>query len=156
MYKCFIYMNVEEKIKSTVDLAPKQRTIIHLSLICNSINDQLNKALKAFDVSIEQFNVLRILRGQKGVAIAMKDINERMVSKMSNTTRLVDKLVNKRFVTRNICPENRRKMEILITDLGASQLQQMDMVIEQTHSKILEELSDVDIQTLNTLLNKFN
>jgi MarR family 2-MHQ and catechol resistance regulon transcriptional repressor len=98
-------MNVEEKIKSTVDLAPKQRTIIHLSLICNSINDQLNKALKAFDVSIEQFNVLRILRGQKGVAIAMKDINERMVSKMSNTTRLVDKLVNKRFVTRNICPE---------------------------------------------------
>jgi DNA-binding MarR family transcriptional regulator len=86
----------------------------------------------------------------------MKDINERMVSKMSNTTRLVDKLVNKRFVTRNICPENRRKMEILITDLGASQLQQMDMVIEQTHSKILEELSDVDIQTLNTLLNKFN
>lgn len=149
-------MNVEKKIKSTVDLAPKQRTIIHLSLICNSINDQLNKALKAFDVSIEQFNVLRILRGQKGVAIAMKDINERMVSKMSNTTRLVDKLVNKRFVTRNICPENRRKMEILITDLGASQLQQMDMVIEQTHSKILEELSDVDIQTLNTLLNKFN
>jgi len=149
-------MNVEEKIKSTVDLAPKQRTIIHLSLICNSINDQLNKALKAFDVSIEQFNVLRILRGQKGVAIAMKDINERMVSKMSNTTRLVNKLVNKRFVTRNICPENRRKMEILITDLGASQLQQMDMVIEQTHSKILEELSDVDIQTLNTLLNKFN
>lgn len=149
-------MNVEEKIKSTVNLAPKQRTIIHLSLICNSINDQLNKALKAYDVSIEQFNVLRILRGQKGVAIAMKDINERMVSKMSNTTRLVDKLVNKRFVTRNICPENRRKMEILITDLGASQLQQMDMVVEQTHSKILEELSDVDIQTLNTLLNKFN
>ncbi len=125
-------------------------------MIYNSINDQLNKALKTFDVSIEQFNVLRILRGQKGVAIAMKDINERMVSKMSNTTRLVDKLVNKRFVTRNICPENRRKMEILITDLGASQLQQMDMVIEQTHSKILEELSDVDIQTLNTLLNKFN
>ncbi len=125
-------------------------------MISNSINDQLNKALKTFDVSIEQFNVLRILRGQKGVAIAMKDINERMVSKMSNTTRLVDKLVNKRFVTRNICPENRRKMEILITDLGASQLQQMDMVIEQTHSKILEELSDVDIQTLNTLLNKFN
>ncbi len=149
-------MNVEQKIKSTVNLAPKQRTIIHLSLISNSINDQLNKALKTFDVSIEQFNVLRILRGQKGVAIAMKDINERMVSKMSNTTRLVDKLVNKRFVTRNICPENRRKMEILITDLGASQLQQMDMVIEQTHSKILEELSDEDIQTLNILLNKFN
>ena len=49
-------MNVEEKIKSTVNLAPKQRTIIHLSLICNSINDQLNKALKAYDVSIEQFN----------------------------------------------------------------------------------------------------
>lgn len=149
-------MNVEQKIKSTVNLAPKQRTIIHLSLISNSINDQLNKALKTFDVSIEQFNVLRILRGQKGVAIAMKDINERMVSKMSNTTRLVDKLVNKRFVTRNICPENRRKMEILITDLGASQLQQMNMVIEQTHSKILEELSDEDIQTLNILLNKFN
>lgn len=149
-------MNVEQKIKSTVNLAPKQRMIIHLTLISNSINDQLNKALKTFDVSIEQFNVLRILRGQKGVAIAMKDINERMVSKMSNTTRLVDKLVNKRFVTRNICPENRRKMEILITDLGASQLQQMDMVIEQTHSKILEELSDEDIQTLNILLNKFN
>lgn len=149
-------MNVEEKIQTRTSIDPKHRTIIHLFLIYNSIYDQLNKALKAYDVSIEQFNVLRILRGQKGVAIAMKDINERMVNKMSNTTRLVDKLVKKRFVTRNICPENRRKMEILITDLGASQLQQMDMVVDQTHSKILEELSNKEIQTLNTLLNKFN
>lgn len=149
-------MNVEEKIKSTVDLPIRQRTIIHLALVCNSINEQLNKVLKTYDVSLEQFNVLRILRGQKGNAVAMKDINERMVSKMSNTTRLVDKLVNKRFVTRSICPDNRRKMEILITELGASQLQQMDMVVEQTQNNILEEVSDNEIQTLNTLLNKFN
>ena len=149
-------MNVEEKIQSTVKINPKQRTILHLFLIYHSVYDQLNKSLKTYDVSIEQFNVLRILRGQKGTPIAMKEINERMVSKMSNTTRLVDKLVNKRFVSRNICPSNRRMMEIEITALGASQLEQMDLVIDQTQSAVLKEFSDEDIQTLNSLLNKFN
>ena len=61
---------------------------------------------------------LRILRGQKGNPINLQDIQERMVNKMSNTTRLVDKLIKRGFVKRNICKENRRKVEIVITDIG--------------------------------------
>lgn len=149
-------MNVEKIIQSSVEIPHRQRTMIHLLLIYNNVYEQLTRALKPYDVSVEQFNVLRILRGQKGNPIAMKDINERMITKMSNTTRLVDKLVAKRLVSRNVCPNNRRKMEILITDLGATQLKQMDMVIEQTSNSILKKLSDEEVQIFNTLLNNFN
>ena len=66
-------------------------------------------ALKPFEVSIQQFNVLRILRGRKGVPANLSTLNERMVTKMSNTTRLVDKLLAKGYVDRVVCESNRRK-----------------------------------------------
>jgi DNA-binding MarR family transcriptional regulator len=65
----------------------------------------------------EQFNVLRILR-KKGNPANMSVIQERMIAKTSNTTRLVDKLLLKNFVTRKVCLENRRKIEVLITQKG--------------------------------------
>ena len=71
--------------------------------------------MKPYDLSGEQYNVLRILRGQKGCPANMCIIQERMLAKNSNTTRLIDKLLLKDFVTREVCPDNRRKIEVLIT-----------------------------------------
>ena len=76
------------------------------------VADRFLEILKPFDLSSEQYNVLRILRGQKGKPANMSVIQERMISKNSNTTRLVDKLIVKEFVIRKICPSNKRKMEI--------------------------------------------
>ncbi|SFR31707.1 DNA-binding transcriptional regulator, MarR family [Robiginitalea myxolifaciens] len=148
-------MNVEEVIKSGVMLPPDRRTIIHLLLVGNRINDALSQSLKPFGVSLQQFNVLRILRGQKGEPANLSTLNERMVHKMSNTTRLVDKLISRGFVDRQVCPSNRRKVEITITTAGEKALTQMDQAIDQTQSELTRDFDDEMLATLNELLDKF-
>src|SRR5690606_1615633 len=117
--------------------------------------EAMNHALKPFDISEQQFNVLRILRGQKGKPENLSTINERMITKMSNTTRLVDKLSLKGYVNRIVCPKNRRKIEINSTHEGARALEQMDKVVNETQESLLQEFSKEELETLNLLLNKF-
>lgn len=148
-------MNVEGRIKTNEPLPLKQRSIIHLMLINNDINERINQALKEFGVSLQQFNVLRILRGRKGSPANLSTLNERMVTKMSNTTRLVDKLILKGFVNRIICPTNRRKVEISITSEGKKILEKMDVVMQNVEDDLVKNFSTKDLELLNQLLNKF-
>lgn len=147
-------MNVEAKIKTDKSIPIRSKTIIHLSLVQTKINETIHSALKPFDISLQQFNVLRILRGQKGVPANLNTINERMVTKMSNTTRLVDKLIIKDFVVREICQKNRRKVEIFITEIGLEALHEMDAVMTQTEHKLLEGFTENELTQLNELLHK--
>ncbi|MFT6935676.1 MAG: DNA-binding MarR family transcriptional regulator [Maribacter sp.] len=148
-------MNVEEVIKTNTEIPLKKRTIIHLSLVYNKVNEQVALTLKPFEISVQQFNVLRILRGQKGKPANLSTINERMVTKMSNTTRLVDKLISKKYVKRTICKHNRRKVEISITGNGLDFLNQIDGMLFEKEEEILSDFSTVELIQLNTLLDKF-
>jgi DNA-binding MarR family transcriptional regulator len=148
-------MNVEERIKTKEQIPKERRTIIHMMLVNNTINEHISLVLKPFDISIQQFNVLRILRGQKGKPANLSTLNERMVTKMSNTTRLVDKLISKGYVDRIICPSNRRKVEINITKKGTDKLIEMDKAMSQTESELLNQFSNSELEQLNFLLNKF-
>ena len=148
-------MNVEEIIKTNAEIPVKKRTIIHMQLVHNKMEDILSGALKPFEVSLQQFNVLRILRGQKGLPANLSTLNERMVTKMSNTTRLVDKLLNKGYVQREVCESNRRKIEIYITALGSSELEKMDKAIQDAEAQILKQFTNQELIQLNTLLDKF-
>ncbi len=148
-------MNVEEIIKTEKELPIARRSIIHLILVQNMINDEMAKALKPFGVSIQQFNVLRILRGQNSKPANLKTIDDRMVSKMSNTSRLVDKLILKGFVKRETCESNRRKIEITITPDGSETLQRMDEEIIKKEKALTSSLSPEELMQLNTLLDKF-
>ncbi|WP_420321885.1 MarR family winged helix-turn-helix transcriptional regulator [Flagellimonas sp.] len=148
-------MNVEQIIKTERKLPLKTRTMIHLALVSNKINEEFTAALKPYGVSRQQFNVLRILRGQKGKPANLSTINERMVTKMSNTTRLVDKLITKGYVERWVCEANRRKVEILITEKGKTILEKIDTVMEDTESVLLKNFSQKELEELNTLLDKF-
>ncbi|MGJ8660177.1 MAG: MarR family winged helix-turn-helix transcriptional regulator, partial [Cellulophaga fucicola] len=118
-------MDVDKILKTNKPLPLEGKTIIHLTLVHQHISEKTTEALKPFDVSVQQFNVLRILKGQNGKAANLSTLNERMVSKMSNTTRLVDKLILKKLVKRSICPDNRRKIEIYITKKGKDELVKM-------------------------------
>ena len=129
-------------------------SVINIFFSNNWIKDELLFELKPHDLSLEQFNVLRILRGQNGKTINLQDIQERMVSKMSNTTRLVDKLINKKFVKRIICKENRRKVEISITDLGNKTLKTIDPLIESAEKNVTKNLTQDELLQLNKLLIK--
>ena len=148
-------MNVEQVIKTDKKIPLESRTIIHFMLVNNKVNEVISTALKPFDVSLQQFNVLRILRGQNGKPANLSTLNERMVTKMSNTTRLVDKLILKGFVDRITCPSNRRKVEINITSEGKKILKKMDTVMHKAEKSILKNLSKKELEQLNILFNKF-
>jgi len=120
------------------------------------ISGVLLKGLKPHDISEQQFNVLRILRGQKGIAANLSTVQERMVHKMSNTTRLIDKLIQKKLVKRNVCIENRRKIELFITEDGLDFLKKIDPITDEIEKKILSNISSKDLNSLISILNSIN
>ena len=120
------------------------------------INIQLMAALKPYGISIQQFNVLRILRGQKGVAANLSTVQERMINKMSNTTRLIDKLIDKTFVERIVCKENRRKIELFITNEGLTFLKEIDPIIDQVEEKMVGNLNKENKESVISILSQLN
>ena len=120
------------------------------------VNDSVSKALKPFGVSFQQFNVLRILRGQKGVAANLSTVHERMVNRTSNTTRIIDKLSEKNLVKRNTCKANRRKIELFITNEGLNLLSVIDAIVEKTEDKATQKLNEKEKEKLIALLKQIN
>lgn len=133
-----------------------KKVILSLIRINSKINNQLMAVLKPYGVSIQQFNVLRILRGQKGVAANLSTVQNLMVDKMSNTTRLIDKLIEKSLVERIICKENRRKIELFITEKGLSFLDQIDPVIDQAEDKMVGHLKKSEKEKSSLFLTNLN
>jgi DNA-binding MarR family transcriptional regulator len=148
-------MKIEDEIKSTVALNISKKIILNILYTQNVITDNFNEILKPYDISGEQYNVLRILRGQKGNPANMCVIQERMLAKTSNTTRLVDKLLLKHFVTRNVCPENRRKIEVQITQKGLDILAELDPKVIEHEYFFSNKLNSEELVQLNHLLEKY-
>ena len=120
------------------------------------VGESLAKSLKPYKISLQQFNVLRILRGQKGSPSNLSTVQEKMINRMSNTTRIIDKLVKKNYVSRSICKENRRKIELLITPKGLKILEKIDLIFEKEESKLTDKLSPEEHDEILTLFNKIN
>ena len=148
-------MDIQQEIKSTANLETSKKVVLNLLFTHNMVAERLNIILKPFDISAEQFNVLRILRGQKGKPINMGAIQERMIARNSNTTRLVDKLLIKKFVSRANCELNRRKIEVHILQDGLEVLSLLDPQIIEHELHFAKNLSEDEINTLNNLLEKY-
>jgi DNA-binding MarR family transcriptional regulator len=148
-------MKIEEILKSNITLKNSKKVILNLVYTQNVINDKFNDILKPHDLSSEQYNVLRILRGQKGCPANMCVIQERMVAKNSNTTRLIDKLLLKELVTREVCAENRRKIDVLITQKGLEVLEVLDPKVEEYEQLFAKNLNAQELEYLNILLEKY-
>ncbi len=118
------------------------------------INSKLYSILKKYNISEQQFNILRILRGRKNKPSNLITLQERMVHKMSNTTRLVDKLIIKKYVRRTLCKTNRRKIEIFITDKGLEVLSLIDPIIDKNEELLAVNLSEEEKKQLIYLSNK--
>lgn len=148
-------MKIEEVIKSSIALSDSKKVILNIMYAQNIISDKFNEILKPYDLSGEQYNVLRILRGQKGNPANMCVIQERMIAKNSNTTRLIDKLLLKDFVTRQVCPDNRRKIEVLITQKGLEVLTELDPKVIEHEQFFAANLTIEELKQLNILLEKY-
>ncbi|WNM17813.1 MarR family winged helix-turn-helix transcriptional regulator [Flavobacterium capsici] len=148
-------MKIEEIIKSTVSISDAKKVILNLMYTNTIVGEKFLEILKPFDLSSEQYNVLRILRGQKGNPANMCVIQERMIAKNSNTTRLIDKLLLKNLVTREVCSENRRKIEIQITQKGLDLLTELDPIVIQHEELLASNLTAQELKELNRLLEKY-
>jgi DNA-binding MarR family transcriptional regulator len=154
-----LYQQIKKMINEIVQgkdvINIEKRTVLNVFFTYYEIYATLSELTKKYEITLEQFNVLRILRGQKKQPINMGEIQERMVAKSSNSTRIVDKLVEKKLVDRRICPNNKRKMEIVITNQGLEKLSKIDPEIEEMEKQLSKNLSLGELLHLNELLTKY-
>lgn len=148
-------MKIEEIIKSKNTISDAKKAVLNIMHTNSVIGEKFSEILKPYDLSGEQYNVLRILRGQNGNPANMCVIQERMVTKNSNTTRLIDKLLLKNLVTREVCSQNRRKIEVQITQKGLELLQELDPKVLEHEQKISSGLTTEELTELNRLLEKY-
>ena len=146
-------MSLEDDIKQSKFNSDLQKAIINV-LYTGSWLHTLNASfLKKFDITPEQFNVLRILRGSHPKTLMLAEIASRMIDKSSNCTRLVEKLRQKDLVKREICEQNRRQVDISITDRGLALLKKIDAE-NVVWNDSLKNISKIEAQELNRILDK--
>ena len=112
------------------------------------MSDEISCALHPYGLSIQQFNVLRILRGCQVKPASLQYITSRMIHKTSNTTRIVDRLLQKKLVDRKPCAENRRMVEINITKAGLKLLTNIDPEIDKKENEVASRLSEKELTAL--------
>lgn len=112
------------------------------------MSDEISCALHPYGLSIQQFNVLRILRGCQEKPASLQYITSRMIHKTSNTTRIVDRLLEKKLVKRKPCADNRRMVEINITEEGLDVLTTIDPVIDKKENEVASRLSEKELTSL--------
>jgi DNA-binding MarR family transcriptional regulator len=147
-------MGIEQDIKQSSFASEKAKATINIIYTGNWILQQQNELLKPYDITVQQYNVLRILRGQKGIPITVLGITERMLDRMSNASRLVDKLLEKGFVQRRECPNDRRAVDIIILTKGLELLQEIE-IFQENWAKKMIHLEDDKLKQLNELLDQF-
>lgn len=149
-------MVLEEAIKQASFANNSMKLLLNILYTQSKLASYSITILKPFDISPQQFNILRILRGQKDQAVSLHDISERMIDRNSNTSRLVEKLRHKGLVVRELCPADRRRAEIRITDEGLALVAKASEVMETKMVETLSILSDSETDQVNQLLDKLN
>lgn len=145
-------MKLEDEIQQKSFKSPQQKLAINLIYTSHWINSNYNTFFKGKDITVQQYNVLRILRGQHPQYCNLKLIKERMLDRMSDASRIIDKLLLKGYVERKSCPDDRRSVNLLITAEGLELLKSLDFIDEET-KKMFSSISEQDIERLNTLLD---
>lgn len=146
--------SIEEAIQQPVFKTAQHRAQINILYTAAWLNMGTNQALKPFGLSLQQFNVLRILRGRAGKPATIKLLTERMLDKMSNASRLVDKLKSKGLVERVECPDDRRRVDIVITAKGLELIELASKAVENVRVDMFDNLSEKEATDLSNLLDK--
>ncbi|GCC52650.1 MarR family transcriptional regulator [Chryseotalea sanaruensis] len=146
-------MSLEDDIKQDKFQSEQHKAAINIMFTSSWLHGINASYLKKFDITPEQFNVLRILRGSHPKKLMLSEVASRMIDKSSNCTRLVEKLRQKALVQREICKDNRRQVDISITDKGLTLLKKLDAEASLMKG-IMDKLSKTDAKELNRMLDK--
>ncbi len=146
-------MSIEQDIRQAQFRNNNQKAIINIIYTHGWLMEKLKNHLAAEDVTPQQYNILRILRGAHPVPLSTLQIRERMLDKMSDTSRIVDRLVAKGLVQKSTCPTDKRLVDVLISEAGQTLLKKLEARTEQMDN-ILSGINPEEAQTLSDLLDK--
>ena len=146
-------MRLEDEIKQPTFQSEAQKAYLNIVFTAGWLQQRQAALFRPLGLTLPQFNVLRILRGQHPKPATVALLIDRMLDKTSNASRIVDKLEEKQLVTRTVCPSNRRAVDIRITDAGLALLQRMDEGVMKRENG-LQNLTPEEAAQLNTLLDK--
>lgn len=144
---------IEEAINQKEFKDPYNKLVVNLLYTHGYLVSAQNSVLKPYELSPEQYNVLRILRGQNGVPTTVSSIQDRMLNKMSNASRLVDKLKLKGLIERQECLSDRRQVDIIITEKGLQVLEDIQPQLDGSNHRIIN-LDQDEVELMNSLLDK--
>ncbi len=146
-------MKLEDEIGQKKFKSDNHKLLVNMIYSTNWMNAKYTGYFENHEITIQQYNVLRILRGQFPKPCNVKLIKERMLDRMSDASRIVDKLFRKNLVERKECPGDRRNVDVLITEKGLQILNELDYV-DDSCTDIFNSLTKLEIKTLNNLLDK--
>ncbi len=146
-------MDISEEIKQEKFNSGYEKLAVNMIFTTSWLNTLILQRLKPFDISPQQYNVLRILRGQHPNPATVNLLQERMLDKMSNASRLVEKLRVKGFVERETCESDRRACDVVITEEGFRILNEVDKTQTEWEENF-KSLSIREARDLNRLLDK--
>ncbi len=155
-YLCTIKLNIMEigkEIKQTKFKSEYQKLLINIIFTSNWLGAAHACSLKTYGISPQQYNLMRILRGQHPKPATVNLLIDRMLDKNSNASRLVEKLRLKKLVERATCPDDRRAVNVIITDKGLDMLNEIDQQ-DSNFMKLLKKLDEQEAGQLNSLLDK--
>lgn len=145
-------MSIEKDINQPRFTNEYQKTIVNLIYTYNWTTEQLKNILDKENLTMQQFNILRILRGSI-TPLSTLQIRERMLDKMSDTSRIVDRLIIKGLAKKGTCKLDKRLVDVTITEMGKKVLTKLDK-FESAIDDIVKSLTETEAKTLNTLLDK--
>lgn len=146
-------MKLEEEIKQKKFRNEFHKLAVNIIYTYGWLYNKHEMIFKSHGITSAQFNILRILRGQHPNPATINLLKERMLDKMSDASRLVDRLLQKGLVDRKICPEDRRRVEVVITERGLNLLKEIDSRDEEA-DQTFKKLSTEEAKLLNDLLDK--
>ncbi len=146
-------MKLEEAIKQSKFKNEHHKLLLNVIYAAGVVNAQQTRFFKVYDISPQQYNVLRILRGQHPNPASVGLVQERMLDQMSNASRLIEKLKLKNLLTRRECKLDRRQVDIVITEKGLSLLESIDKEFGDFENN-LANLNVDEARMLNELLDK--
>lgn len=146
-------MGIEKDIQQSKFRNAHQKASINLIYTLAWLKDKTKTIFEAEDITSQQFNILRILRGSFPQPLSTLQIRERMLEKMSDTSRIVDRLILKGLVKKVICKNDRRLVDVIITDKGKKLLERLD-ARQDDMDAVLSNLSEKDANILSDLLDK--
>ena len=149
----FISMKLEEEIKQNSFRNPRQKASINLLFTYHWLINRHKDFFKPYGITNQQYNMLRILRGQHPKSISGADIKARMLDKNSDVSRLLDRLLAKKLVVKSQCPSDKRAADVVITDKGMELLKQIDLHVDSLDN-VIGALTDEEAAQLSALLDK--